>query len=74
MAKRDTENRLWEERRTAAPATTGRLSRVPTAGCTWTATTSPRSRRLSIPCMVSQLTKALNQPVLVVSLGYMPKP
>lgn len=29
---------------------------------------------LSIPCMVSQLTKALNQPVLVVSLGYMPKP
>ncbi len=29
---------------------------------------------LSIPCIVSQLTKALNQPVLVVSLGYMPKP
>ena len=29
---------------------------------------------LSIPCMVSQLAKALNQPVLVVSLGYMPKP
>lgn len=28
----------------------------------------------SIPCIVSQLTKALNQPVLVVSLGYMPKP
>ncbi len=28
----------------------------------------------SIPCMASQLTKALNQPVLVVSLGYMPKP
>src|SRR4030095_12539682 len=41
---------------------------------------SPERRRsnqalgLSIPCMVSQLTKALNQPVLVVSLGYMPKP
>ena len=29
---------------------------------------------LSIPCMASQLAKALNQPVLVVSLGYMPKP
>ncbi len=29
---------------------------------------------LSIPCMASQLTKALNQPVLVVSLEYMPKP
>ena len=29
---------------------------------------------LTIPCIVSQLTKALNQPVLVVSLGYMPKP
>jgi hypothetical protein len=29
---------------------------------------------LSIPCMVSQQTKALNQPVLVVSFGYMPKP
>ena len=29
---------------------------------------------LSIPCIVSQLTKAVNQPVLVVSLGYMPKP
>jgi hypothetical protein len=28
----------------------------------------------SIRCMASQLTKALNQPVLVVSLGYMPKP
>jgi hypothetical protein len=29
---------------------------------------------LAIPCIVSQLTKALNQPVLVVSFGYMPKP
>ena len=29
---------------------------------------------LTIPCIVSQLTKASNQPVLVVSLGYMPKP
>jgi phosphopantetheinyl transferase (holo-ACP synthase) len=29
---------------------------------------------LSMPCMASQLTKASNQPVLVVSLGYMPKP
>jgi len=29
---------------------------------------------LSIPCIVSQLTKASNQPVLVVSLGYIPKP
>jgi hypothetical protein len=29
---------------------------------------------LTIPCIVSQLTKALNQPVLVVSFGYMPKP
>ena len=29
---------------------------------------------LSIPCMVSQLAKASNQPVLVVSLGYIPKP
>jgi hypothetical protein len=29
---------------------------------------------LAIPCIVSQLAKASNQPVLVVSLGYMPKP
>jgi len=29
---------------------------------------------LTIPCIVNQLTKALNQPVLVVSLGYIPKP
>ncbi len=29
---------------------------------------------LTIPCIVSQLTKASNQPVLVVSFGYMPKP
>ncbi len=34
----------------------------------------PHALALSIPCIVSQLTKALNQPVLVVSLGYMPKP
>jgi len=36
--------------------------------------THPYALGLSILCMVSQLTKALNQPVLVVSLGYMPKP
>lgn len=29
---------------------------------------------VSSPCMVIQLTKASNQPVLVVSFGYMPKP
>ena len=28
----------------------------------------------NIPCISSQLTKASNQPVLVVSLGYIPKP
>ena len=36
--------------------------------------TPPHAWGVSIPCMVIQLTKALNQPVLVVSLGYMPKP
>ena len=51
----------------------------------WSTCLTARSRRsrqsgshqalgLIIPCIVSQLTKALNQPVLVVSLGYMPKP
>jgi hypothetical protein len=29
---------------------------------------------LSMPCMPSQRAKASNQPVLVVSFGYMPKP
>jgi hypothetical protein len=38
------------------------------------ALTGDQALALSIPCMVSQLTKASNQPVLVVSFGYMPKP
>ena len=42
--------------------------------CGRTLTSHHHALGLSIPCMVSQLTKALNQPVLVVSLGYMPKP
>ncbi len=35
---------------------------------------SRRDYGLTIPCIVSQLTKALNQPVLVVVFLYIPKP
>ena len=35
----------------------------------------PRANEaLTIPCRECQLTKASDEPVLVVSLGYMPKP
>lgn len=49
------------------------LQACPRAGAP-AAVTNDQAFGFSIPCMVSQLTKASNQPVLVVSLGYMPKP
>lgn len=35
---------------------------------------NPQALGASMPCIVNQLVKAGNQPVLVVVLGYMPKP
>ena len=51
-----------------------KVSAAPTRDAPTDHSTSPYIFGFIMPCIFSQLLKALNQPVLVVSLGYMPKP